>query len=100
MSVDCQGSYFDGVFGAYPAPVLGMALLCYGTDGEAFDLGLESMSIALFAAVFTGIVLGSAFIVDRLEDRCTEQFEAYQECMSKEQDRRECMDREVSWYCE
>jgi len=58
------------------------------------------MSFALFAAVFTGLVLGSAFIVDRLEDRCTGQFEAYQECMSKEQDREFCLDREVSWYCE
>ncbi len=58
------------------------------------------MSIALFCAAFTSLVLGSAFIVDRLEDRCTDQFEAYQECVAKEQDREGCLEKEVSWYCE
>lgn len=58
------------------------------------------MSFALFAAVFTGLVIGSAWAVDTLEERCTKQFESYQVCMSKEQDFATCSDKELSWYCE
>lgn len=58
------------------------------------------MSFALFAAAFTGLVLGLSFTVDRLEEHCSGRFEAYQECVEKEQDRELCEDRELPWYCE